>query len=81
MIQCGISWQSEPHTLMCPRQLCLNCHSDFRPARQVRVFFLLHFSLLRLSVSSRSESYPLIQSGNEMVVIGVRIEPALGIGT
>lgn len=80
MIQCGISWQSEPHTLMCPRQLCLNCHSDFRPARQVHV--LLHFSsLLRVSVSSRSESYPLIQSGNEMVVIGIRIEPALGIGT
>lgn len=77
MIQCGISRQPESHTLMCPQQLCLNCHSNFRPARQVICFT----SLLAGFISSRSESYPLIQSGNEMMVVGVRIEPALGIGT
>lgn len=38
MIQCGIARQTESHSLMCPQQLCLNCHSNFRPARQVFCF-------------------------------------------
>lgn len=80
MIQCGIARQTESHSLMCPQQLCLNCHSNFRPARQVFCFTSLLIIAAAL-VSSRSESYPWIQSGNEMTALGVRIEPALGIST